>query len=176
METLSSDTLFALAMSLELPELLRFCSSSKKINDLVCKRDNIWYYKLDKEFPNWREGMNSQGESSQGLKSQEIKNPKTLIPISEMKTPRDIYIGLYWYNIFKTQMLILGNNDIKVIPAGIGKLSNLQHLSLNNNQIKVIPSEIGQLSNLQILNLRNNMITVIPSEIKKMKYYNNFKF
>ncbi len=51
MEKLEKDQLFLLATELDLPELLSFCSSSKRINDLICKRNDIWLYKLNKEFP-----------------------------------------------------------------------------------------------------------------------------
>ena len=175
---LTSDVLFTLAISLDLPDLLKFCASSKKINDNVCKKDNIWYYRLNKDFPDWREGINSQ---EQGI----IKNPKTLQPITETKTPKDIYILLYWHNIFKTlkeklkirqdineiyslKELSVNNNEIKEIPKEIGNLSNLQVLSLGYNEIKEIPPAIGKLSNLEYLYLSNNAITVIPPEIGKL--------
>ena len=178
---LTSDVLFLLAGQLELPELLSFCSASKKINDTICRKDNIWYYKLEKEFPNWRTLLNDETSAS----SASIKNPKTLQPITTLKTPKDIYILLYWYNIFKIlkeklkieediykifslQYLYLGNNKITEIPAEIGKLSNLQILYLENNEITEIPPEIGSLSNLQELYLQNNQITEIPKEIGQL--------
>ena len=175
MELLTSDALFALAIQLELPELLKFCRSSKKINNAVCKKDNIWYYKLTKEFPNWKTLILDPN----------LKNPKTLQPITQMKTPKDIYILLYWYNIFKTlkeklkikediykiyflERLHLSGNDITVIPPEIGQLSKLRELYLDNNAITEIPAEIGQLSNLQRLYLDDNAITVIPPEIGQL--------
>ena len=176
MQTLSSDALFALAIQLELPELLQFCSTSKKINDNVCKKDNIWYYKLNTEFPNWRE-----------LKADKIiKNPKTLESITEMKTAKDTYLLLYWYNIFRIlkeklkirediykiyfikELYLTGNRRMKIIPPEIEQLSKLQELYLDNNAITVIPPEIGKLSKLQQLYLSNNEIKVIPPEIGQL--------
>ena len=50
MDKLEKDQLFLLALELDLPDLISFCSSSKRINMLICKRNDIWYYKLNKEF------------------------------------------------------------------------------------------------------------------------------
>ena len=41
MERLNKDELFSSAIHLELPELLAFCITSKKINNLNCKKDLI---------------------------------------------------------------------------------------------------------------------------------------
>jgi len=54
MEKLEKDQLFLLATELDFPQLLKFCQTNKKINKLVCRRDDIWLYKLDKEFPDYR--------------------------------------------------------------------------------------------------------------------------
>ena len=42
-----------LAIELDLPSLLKFCSSSKRINNLVCNQKDIWTYKLQNEFPDY---------------------------------------------------------------------------------------------------------------------------
>ncbi|MBK8965343.1 MAG: leucine-rich repeat domain-containing protein [Lewinellaceae bacterium] len=44
--------------------------------------------------------------------------------------------------------LDLRNNQLTILPAEIGQLSNLTHLELGNNQLTILPAEIGQLSNL----------------------------
>ena len=42
MEKLGKDQLFLLAIELDFPQLLKFCESSKRINDLLCQKDDIW--------------------------------------------------------------------------------------------------------------------------------------
>jgi hypothetical protein len=195
LSNLSNDLLFSLAIQLDLHDLLKFCSSSKKINDTVCRKDNVWLYKLDKEFPNWKELKNSVT----------IKNPITLIPIIESKSVKDIYVTLYYLNIFtllkeklkieddifklnrlsfsdrrlteipkeigiliNLQGLYLNNNVLTEIPKEIGKLTNLQDLYITNNQLVQIPEEISQLINLKELSLQNNKLTTIPEEIVKL--------
>ena len=50
MENLSKDELMLIAIEFDLPDLLRFCSSSKRINDKICGQNDIWIYKLNREF------------------------------------------------------------------------------------------------------------------------------
>jgi len=52
MEALPSDILFSLAIHLDFPDLLRFCSSSSRINNILCNREPIWRYKLQQDFSN----------------------------------------------------------------------------------------------------------------------------
>ena len=54
MERLDKDVLFSFAVELDLPDLLAFCSTHSRINDLICKRDPIWYRKLQNDFPEYR--------------------------------------------------------------------------------------------------------------------------
>lgn len=54
MEKLNRDELFRLAIEMDLPVLINFCNSDKRVNDLVCKRNDIWLYKLNKEFPGYK--------------------------------------------------------------------------------------------------------------------------
>ena len=53
MEKVTKDVLFLFAVELDLPSFLRFCRSSKIVNEKVCKQDDIWKYKLNKEFPDF---------------------------------------------------------------------------------------------------------------------------
>lgn len=57
---LNSDDLFSIAILMDLPDLLSFCKSSKYVNEKLCKKDNIWLYKLNEEYPNFREFRESQ--------------------------------------------------------------------------------------------------------------------
>jgi hypothetical protein len=65
METLSPDTLLLVALQLDLPELIRFCSTNKEINKKICLNQSFWYLKLKRDL---------------GLTAKEInridKNPK----------------------------------------------------------------------------------------------------
>jgi len=54
MENINRDELFQIAIMLDLPDLLSFCKSSKRINKTICQKDNIWLYKLNNEFPNYK--------------------------------------------------------------------------------------------------------------------------
>ena len=54
MEKFTDSQLFLLALNMELPRLLKFCRTSKKFNDNICKKDAIWNYKLGKEFPDYK--------------------------------------------------------------------------------------------------------------------------
>ena len=40
---LPKDVLFKIALEFSLPQLLKFCSSSKRINQLVCEKDDIYF-------------------------------------------------------------------------------------------------------------------------------------
>jgi hypothetical protein len=51
MERLDPDTLFSIGILLELDSLLKFCSTNKRINNLLCRQDNIWLYKIKQLSP-----------------------------------------------------------------------------------------------------------------------------
>lgn len=48
---LSINELYSIAVLLDYDDLLRFCSSNKRINDLICNKNDIWNYRLLKDFP-----------------------------------------------------------------------------------------------------------------------------
>jgi hypothetical protein len=54
METASKDVLFTIAMDLDLPDLLRWCSSNSRINRDVCQNKDVWRSKLLKDYPNFQ--------------------------------------------------------------------------------------------------------------------------
>lgn len=51
MDTLSKDTLILLAMELNYSDIIKFCSTSKKINKYVCQNNDFWRNRLYKEYP-----------------------------------------------------------------------------------------------------------------------------
>ena len=142
MELLTSDALFSLAIQLDLADLLKFCSTSKKINSAICNKDNIWLFKLSHQFPNWKSLTSDTTPLA-------LKDPISLQPLINMKTPRNIYITLYHWNIFKVL-----KEKLK-IKEDLYQIYNLQTLYLNNNKLTQIPQEIGQLTNLQWVSFRD---------------------
>jgi len=156
MEALSKDVLFNIATMLDLDDLLNFCSSSDRINRLVCQQDAIWNFKLMKEFPNYKEYINQRGREAYELLIDLVKVKK------ELKYKDSIY------KLYNASTLYLNEKGINTIPPEIGKLINLQTIYLNKNNITTIPPEIGNLKRLERLDLSKNKITSIPPEIGKL--------
>jgi Leucine-rich repeat (LRR) protein len=59
-------------------------------------------------------------------------------------------------------------NQLKDLPANIGKLSNLRELDLAENQLTALPAEIGCLTQLERLDLLNNKLTILAREISSL--------
>jgi len=138
MNKLTKDTLFSIAIQLELPELLTFCKSSKKINEFISR--DIWYYKLKEKFPGY----------------QLIGSPKqTYQTLYYTKLKDDLKFNGTISELLNTTNLYLENNLLKEIPKEISFLTNLQALYLSFNKLKEIPKEIASLTNLKELNLYN---------------------
>ena len=124
MDTLPKDLLFSLAMELDLPSLLRFCRSSKIVNEKVCKQDDIWKYKLNKEFPDY---LNLK------VKNKSFREIYTLLynlNIVKQKLERKESI----YELYNLQTLYLNNIQLEEIPKELGNLSNLRIIYLVNNR------------------------------------------
>ena len=117
MENFPKDVLFRLALELNLPDLLKLCSTNKRINSLVCERDDIWYAKLNSEFPNY-----------QMLKPNLKDNYRLLYQLTILKQKLRLKKNIY--ELYNLQLLDLNNNEIKEIPKEIGNLTNLQQLNL----------------------------------------------
>ena len=163
MDKLSKDELMLLAIEFDLPDLLRFCQSSKRINDKICKQDAIWYYKLNKEY------------SLENRKYFKQKTPKLtytllykltqLVHFLEKLPQLKKYTLIELYNL---KELELSYNFLTTIPKELGNLVNLRELNLINNRLTSIPKELGNLSNLQHLYLSNNFLTTIPKELSNL--------
>ena len=188
---LSKDALFSIAIMLDLPDLLRFCDSNERVDELICQRNEIWYNKLVKEFPNWKEfnidkDLKDIYETLYGLKIVkeflnetnsyydnfsllEIYNLESLFLDDIHLTEIPEEIG----NLTKLQTLNLSNNNLTEIPKEIGNLTKLKDFDLINNKLIEIPKEIGNLTNLEKLFLYGNNLTEIPKELgnlTKLKY------
>jgi internalin A len=67
------------------------------------------------------------------------------------------------------QALSLGGNQLKELPAEIGKLRILQKLYLQKNELREVPIELWSLSKLQELSLSENELRELPAEIGKLR-------
>lgn len=67
------------------------------------------------------------------------------------------------------EKLYLGRNDLKYLPASIGKLTNLKIISLQYNELDSLPDEIGDLISLEQLLLNQNNLTSLPEKLGNLK-------
>jgi len=167
MDRLDQVALFHIAAMLDLDNLLSLCSSNSRINRLICQQNHIWIYKLNNEFPDWKQHFNDKPVR---------KVYSLLVKLSKLR--EEIKYEGSIYQLFKETKLNLYNNKLETLPPEIGLLSNLQELSLSNNKIETLPPEIGSLSNLRVLWLHNNEIKTLPPEIGSLSnlqvlYLNN---
>ena len=180
MQTAHKDVLFLLALELDVPDLLNLCLSSKRIDELICQRKDIWLHKLKPFY-----GVNTQLIEKDFNQFSRILNP-TEYTTGDTKS---IYKLLYSLNVIKQflksldkdyslmelynlQDLDMAEKQIKEIPRDFAQalvdLPNLRILSVDNNQITEIPKEIGDLINLRQLWLYDNQIREIPKELGKL--------
>ena len=66
---MNRDVLFSIALEMDLPDIMRLCETSKKVNEYVCKNRNFWVIKLKKTYPK--------------------------VPIEKIQDPRSLYRKLY---------------------------------------------------------------------------------
>ena len=163
MERLSSDVLFRLAIDLDLPSILRLCSSNKQINDKLCRRDAIWNYKLKTEFPievkeNWLEGSPKERYTIL-YKLEKVRE------VFKMEKQSLRYI-------FETERIYQDNKGIVEIPKEIDVLKNLKTLSLNDNNIQYVPELPLSLKDLR---MSDNNLTKIPKSIKNLPKLKNLE-
>ncbi len=152
-ENMSKDVLFLLALKMNVLDLLKFCETNKRINQ-ICNSDNIWYRKLNEQYYNYDVSL-------------------------KQETPKQTYILLYYLEIlidkfklsisltelYNLQELDLSSKELKNIPKEIKVLINLKELYFNYNEIEEIPKEISFLTNLEVLDFEENIIQEIPKEI-----------
>ena len=174
MDELSRDALFSIAVMLDLPDLLSFCKSSDRINDLICKKKDIWYRKLRDDF-SYNQTVDDPREYYEGLWLKDKLNFKgtveELLSASHLnlvyhelkELPKEIG------NLKNLKTLILRYNQLTKLPKEIGKLKNLEKLDISFNRLKELPDEIEDLENLELLYLNNNKITKLPKEIGELK-------
>jgi Leucine-rich repeat (LRR) protein len=187
MNSLNNDELFTFAIHLELPELLKFCATSKKIDKTICRKDTIWNYKLDQEFPKWK----AEKRFVNSVKGKSLKEIYTLLyrltilkeklngirlSIYELYTEKAINLTGQGFEELPTELGLLDNleiliaerNRLKELPQEIWKLKNLRHLNVSHNKLENIPAEIQNLKNLRRLNVSYNPLTTLPKEIARL--------
>ena len=179
LENLPKDVLFTMALEFNYPELLRFCRTHPRINNLVCQQNDIWVRKLKEDFKITKLIKSTPRETYEflyrGLTNlkQKYNLQGTIFYIYYSK-----FLDLGGENVTEIpeivfylpnlKMLSLWNNQIKNVPKEIGNLKNLEQLSLQNNQIEILPREMGKITKLKFLVLRNNPIKILPEEIAKL--------
>lgn len=68
----------------------------------------------------------------------------------------------------KSIYLNFSNKGLDIIPAEIGKLTNLRRLDLSSNQLTSLPVEIKNLINLREINLNINQLASLTAEIGEL--------
>ena len=119
MENLTKDALFLIAIELNLPGLLQFCATNSRINDLICKRNDIWNYKLKNRFPNYPESLKQ---------STSRKTYTLLYKLNVLKEKLNLTDSIK--DLYNRKYLRLNNKNLTEIPKEIGSLVNLQKLHL----------------------------------------------
>jgi len=66
------------------------------------------------------------------------------------------------------EVLILSNNLLKKLPAGIGQLQRIKLLDLEENYLESIPNEVGRLRELTKLILQSNNLTQLPRALGQL--------
>ena len=62
------DELFLLALQLDLPSIINFCKTSKKVNEKICRNENFWKQKVNQDFPGFINRQNTFKEQYVFLK------------------------------------------------------------------------------------------------------------
>jgi hypothetical protein len=185
MRSFNNDELYLLASKMDLPTLLNFCSTSKKINELICKKDEIWQDKLNKEFSDYEivymMGYIPPHINANIYRDIYIALYNLKIAMEKFQIKADFYTSLFRVyfdnknlksipkeieNWITLRILDLDHNEITEIK-GLDKLINLEILGLNNNKNKKIEN-IEKLVKLNTLRLSSNQITEIPAIISKL--------
>ena len=148
METSSKDVLFTIALNLDLPSLLKWCSSNSRINKNVCQNDNVWRSKLLNDYPDFQNFHLNKSLRETYIFLYQLSQIKKLLNSNESL-----------YDIFQRKELNLSNKKLKKVPAF--DLPNLQGLHLYKNQLIKIPS--FDLPNLRIFSLSGNKLTEVPA-------------
>ncbi len=157
METANKNELYTIAMNLELPDLLRWCISGKRILEDVCKNDDLWRNRLLRDYPDY-EKFNSESFSINSLSLKEAY--VFLYQLTWIK--KMLGSGETEYDIFlKKNLKLNGIKELTKVPSF--NLPNLKELSLsfNDNLTKIPPFNLPKLKKLYLS--VNKKLTEVPS-------------
>lgn len=180
MEKLDKVALFNLAINMDIPNLLRWCRSNKVVNDMICEKDPIWNYNLNKYFPTDIEDFLYLN-----------LNPKELFKLlySLDQLQKKLNLNGSKIKLYRIKSLYLRSKNITEIPKDIKVLTNLKELSIhlpnlknfqkeilaleglvslhvtNYEKMEDVSKDIYQLKNLEVLGLENDKIKTIPNEL-----------
>jgi len=65
-----------------------------------------------------------------------------------------MFCYMFYRPMSSLRTLNLSHNQLREIPASLGRVGSLKHLNLSNNYITVVPEEIGLAQILESLDLR----------------------
>ena len=171
-----TDVMLLLAFEMDLPTLLNFCLTSKKVNDKICKDETFWAKKLQKDYSQYLDDFITKPDHYSSYKDELLG-----------KTSREKYILIYHLlnlkekfneqieepsrkiervgQLYRKRILTLLGLGLTEIPKEIGYLTNLKELTLSSNKLEKLPKEIGNLRNLNTIHLEHNKLTEIRSEL-----------
>jgi Leucine-rich repeat (LRR) protein len=157
MNTLPKDLLFILALNLNDEDLSSLCRTSKRFNEQICKKDDIWNYKLYQ--------LKEYSEDIQKLKK-EVNNPRELYQLvkSLILAKEAFILDLSLTELYNKNDIILINKGIKKIP-NLSLFKNLKSLGLRGNKIKEIPETLPE--DLETIQLYGNKVEKIPKKLPK---------
>lgn len=70
----------------------------------------------------------------------------------------------------KLRTLLLHNNELCELPAGIGRLPLLTEIRLGFNQLQSLPDTIGRLTSVKVLTVSNNRLLSVPGSMVGMRH------
>ena len=78
----------------------------------------------------------------------------------------NVSLELFQFNHLTS--LFLNDNQLKVLPPDVCRLTNLNCLDVSSNQLRSLPMELGDLIELKELILKYNQLTSLPFELGKL--------
>ena len=195
METLPKDMFYEISKDMDIRDLINLCETNKLANKQICKNDDVWTYRLNKEFPNWKDFKINKSSIDIYIFLYQLKILKEKLDLSD--SIFDLYKRIFyrirnyknddiWYFLldkyfsnwknfkldkspFDTYIFLQQLNFLKKklqISENIFDLYSKKELYLFG--VRELPKEIANLTNLRKLSLSKSILTKIPKEIGKL--------